>query len=89
MMRRRMKKTDTPNMMDAAADASMRVTLLVALRASGWNLTRTAEALGLTQPSEVRRYIVRLGLVEELEAAKAAGLASPGSRSPKPAKSPG
>lgn len=84
MIRRRMtKKTDAPNMMDAAADAAMRVTLLVALRACGWNLTRTAEALGLSQPSEVRRYIVRLGLTEELEAAKAEGLASPGRKPPR------
>ncbi len=64
---------EKPNALVEAAMAAQRKKLLAALRASGWNLTETAEGLRLHAPSAVIRYIGSLGLTEEYEAAKARG----------------
>lgn len=67
----------------AAAKAAQRETLLEALKANGWNLTATAEALGMgSLPSSVIRSIKTLGLEEEYEKARASGKISPGNRRP-------
>ena len=71
-------KPERPNLLTEVSSAAERTLLLATLRACEWNLTRTAEALGLSQPTEVRRAIVRLDLTADLEAAKSSGLARPG-----------
>ena len=63
-----------------AGEAAQRGLLLATLKESGWNLTVTAEALDMGDPSAVLRSIKVLGLVEEYEAAKTRGAVSPGSR---------
>jgi len=63
-----------------AGEAAQRGLLLATLKECGWNLTATAEALEMGDPSAVLRSIKVLGLDEEYEAAKARGAISPGSR---------
>jgi len=63
-----------------AGEAAQRGLLLATLKECGWNLTVTAEALEMGDPSAVLRSIKVLGLVEEYEAAKTRGAVSPGSR---------
>lgn len=75
------RKTQTPSALDTVARDAQRTLLLASLRAAEWNLTRTAEALDLRGPQEVRRAIVRLGLESEYAAARDAGLIAPGGRS--------
>lgn len=57
---------------------AMRAALLAELQRQGWNLTRTAEALRMSAPSNVIRAIKSLDLEAEYEAAKARGEARPG-----------
>jgi transcriptional regulator with GAF, ATPase, and Fis domain len=57
-----------------AAQEAQRKLLAATLVAKGWNLTHTAEALGLSTPSEVIRAIKALDLTAEYEAAKGKGL---------------
>jgi transcriptional regulator with GAF, ATPase, and Fis domain len=61
-------------------DEAMRKALLAELRRTDWNLSSTAEALGMTTGGNVLRAIRRLGLVDEYEAAKADGKIRPGGR---------
>ena len=57
---------------------AQRAALLEELERQGWNLSRTAAALGLTGPSNVTRALKTLGLEDEYEAAKARGDIAPG-----------
>lgn len=65
-----------------AGEAAQRGVLLAELKAQGWNLTATAEALDMGHPSAVLRSIKQLGLTEEYEAARVRGDVSPGNRKP-------
>ena len=55
---------------DAAKRAAQRQLLLSTLEAHGWDLTATAEALGLTSRGDVHRAITDLGLTTEYATAK-------------------
>lgn len=70
----------TRSLLVEAGDAAMRKLLLSTLRKQRWNLTATATALRMTGPSNVLHAVKRLGLTTELDAARAAGKVSPGSR---------
>ena len=70
----------TRSLLVEAGDAAMRKLLLSTLRTQRWNLTATATALRMTGPSNVLHAVKRLGLTAELDAARAAGKVSPGSR---------
>lgn len=65
---------------EAAALAAGRALLLATLKAEGWNLTATAETLGLAGVSQVLRAIRDHGLDEEHEAARIRGDIRPGPR---------
>jgi hypothetical protein len=58
---------------DAAKLAAERELLLATLRANGWSLTRTAEALGMCGASDVRRAIAHAGLSAEYIAHRTLG----------------
>ena len=55
---------------DEAKHATERALLLKTLKAKGWNLTHTAEALEMPGPSQVLRSIKDLGLSDDYAAAK-------------------
>lgn len=61
---------------ESARVAAQRQLLLSTLDANRWNLTATAEALGLTDSSAVLRAALTLGLKKELAAARKRGLVS-------------
>lgn len=69
------------SLLTETGDAAQRALLLKTLKAHGWNLTATAEALRLSAASSVIRAIHNLGLTEEYEAARDAGKLRPGPRS--------
>lgn len=62
------------------ADAAARALLLATLERCDWQLSEVAAALDLSNVSGVLRAIRHLGLVEEYEAARAAGKIRPGRR---------
>ncbi|MDO9016546.1 MAG: hypothetical protein Q8S73_26585 [Deltaproteobacteria bacterium] len=61
------------NALAEAAHEAQREVLLDALRANGWSLSATAEALRLHGPSAVIRYIGSLDLTDEYEKARTTG----------------
>lgn len=63
-----------------AAKEAQRKALLAVLKRLDWNLTATAEALGLSNPSNVIRAVRALGLEEEYDEAKTSGLIPKGPR---------
>lgn len=65
---------------EAAALAAGRALLLATLKAEGWNLTATAETLGMGNASAVLRAIREHGLEAEHEAARVRGDIRPGPR---------
>ena len=65
---------------EAAALAAGRALLLATLKAEGWNLTATAETLGLAGAAAVIRAIRDHGLEDEHEAARVRGDIRPGPR---------
>ena len=65
---------------EAAALAAGRALLLATLKAEGWNLTATAEVLGMGNASAVLRAIREHGLETEHEAARVRGDIRPGPR---------
>lgn len=58
---------------DAAKLAAERELLLATLRAHGWSLTRTAEALGMWSPSAVLRAVAQTGIGAEYAAHRTRG----------------
>lgn len=70
------KPTPRPTLAEigkAAAREAQRAALLKELRTQNWNLSATAESLGLSNASNVIRAINSLDLADEYEAAKDAG----------------
>jgi transcriptional regulator with GAF, ATPase, and Fis domain len=65
---------------EAGATAAGRELLLSTLEAKGWNLTATAEDLGMGNASAVLRAIREHGLMAEHEAARVRGDIRPGPR---------
>jgi hypothetical protein len=55
----------------AVGDAAMRDELRVSLQRNAWNLTHTAEDVGLADAGNVLRMIRRLGLMGEYNAVRA------------------
>ncbi len=70
----------TPNALVEVADAAQRKLLLATLKRHRWNLGHTATELRLHGAPAVIRYLRRLGLGAEYEAAKVAGLVKAGAR---------
>jgi transcriptional regulator with GAF, ATPase, and Fis domain len=74
------KRSTLARVGDAAKRSAQRELLLATLERTHWNLSQTADDLGLSSPSDVLRAVAELDLSAELEAARASGLVSRQSR---------